>query len=202
MSGWAAPTRPHDRGRTSSRVWGCGLIVACALALAAVPESPATQPPSPSDVDAQPPLPPDPVDSPVATRFRIPDQDRAIFRGVPDKTGRRVGGIQDDTPLLSEAQSPDEYWAFTEVAQSARKFTAAELEQRGGRGLVRDDLTYPSRESLRLELIRMDGTLTRYRKVRLPKSLAEAWFGVVSETAADLGLAVSPETLAATRVSV
>lgn len=183
MSGPAATTRAIRLRRTAPRIWGCGLIVACAL-VAALPATSAQLP----EPDSRPPLPVDPS----TLRYQIPNPDRGLFVR-----------IEDDTELLSEAKNWEEYAAYTEVVQHAKQFTAAELERHASRDFVREDLLHVvSRTQARIALMRFDGKLTKFRTVRLTRALAEAWLAEQSELAASLGLSIAPDTFGGLGVKV
>lgn len=175
MSGGADPIRTTVRRRTRDLLWGCGLAIACAFVVG-MPVGLAQQP---DDVDDRPPLPPDmPKRTPTAVKYRYPHEGRVIFWGSRGQNGEQVGGIRDDEPLASEKVNGDEYRAFTEVVlflgDPAKGFTAAELEEHATRDLTRDNLTYPGRDRFRLELLRFDGTVTKFRKIPPTKALADA----------------------------
>ncbi|MDB5311596.1 MAG: hypothetical protein JWO38_5798 [Gemmataceae bacterium] len=151
---------------------GCAMLTGPAVGSAAQPT--ANPPGELGTVDERPPLPPEqPKLPPVRAKYRVPDQDRAMFLGYKDpKTGTVTGGIEDEKPLASEKQNQDEYNAWTEVVRHARQFTAAELAEHGVRDLTPDDLTFPSvRKYSRLELVRFDGQLMKARRVRATKAL-------------------------------
>lgn len=193
MSVRTAPSHTPARHRTRHRMWGCGMLAACAL-LAAIPAGPTVAQP-PDDTDTRPPLPADePARPPLATRFRFPQPDRAMF-----------AGIRDESELLSEAKSTDEYLAYNEVVQflQGNGFTAADLEQNATRDLVWDDLHQKSsRGLLRLELVRFDGKLTKFRKIRMTRGQADAdpWLVGQAENVATLGLKLTPDELGGTGV--
>jgi hypothetical protein len=159
-----------------------GLVAAAGLGLA--------QPPGPDD---RPPIPPE-VSPKAALAAKVPiDKDRAIFKGTPGKNGVIRGGIEDERPLASEKQNPDEYQALTEVVLHANQFSPAELELFARRDLTPDDLRFGVRTSFRLELIRFEGTLTKARRIRATraledtgvKELVEAWLVPDDESPAD-----------------
>ncbi|MBX9580365.1 MAG: hypothetical protein K2X87_08665 [Gemmataceae bacterium] len=120
------------------------------------------------------PLPPgEPKRPPAAAKYRIPDPDRAIFHGVKDRSGNRSGGIEDGRPVASGKQNADEAAAWAEVVRTAAKHPAAELEKHAARDLTADDLRHPVRRYYRLDLVRLDGTLTHARRVRATRAVAE-----------------------------
>jgi hypothetical protein len=120
------------------------------------------------------PLPPgEPKRPPAAAKYRIPDPDRAIFHGVKDRSGNRAGGIEDGRPVASEEQNPDEAAAWAEVVRTAAGHPAAGLEGHAARDLTADDLRHPVRRYHRLDLIRLDGTLTQARRVRATRAVAD-----------------------------
>jgi hypothetical protein len=174
-----------------------GLAVGCAAAARA--QSPAV-PPAPADQpDDTPPLPPQAGDakwrSKAAEAVRVPNPDRAIFKGRRDpKSGFVSGGIEDDRPLASEKQNADEAAAWAEVVVHAAGFAAADLEKNAATDLTTDDLTHPVRRYFRLELVRFDGTLTRLRRVAPtasvrerngPEALYEGWLVPVDTSPAN-----------------
>ena len=162
-----------------------GLLVVCmvvAIRTAPVSAQPPTLPPGTDIPDDRPPLPAsEPARVLLGAKYRIPNQDRAIFVGRQDRSGGKTGGIRDDEPLASEKQNPDEYNAWTEVVSHVTQFQAAELEQHATTDLTPDDLIYPSRKYLRLDLIRFDGKLTKARRVRSTKALAEVGVAEIFE---------------------
>lgn len=152
-----------------------GRLVAVAFGLTAAGAS--AQPP-----DDRSPLPPaEPARKPTAAQYRIPNRDRAIFHGVPDRHGVRAGGIADGQPLASEKEAPDEAAAWAEVVLTAHGHPAAELEKHAARDLTVDDLSYPARELFRLDLVRFDGTLTTARRVRATAAVAAGGVGELFE---------------------
>ena len=184
MSGWLAsfPNRLCCV-RPASRL---GLFATGMLFAVLTVGSLTAQPPPPDNpadaVDDRPPLPSgEPKRAILAAKYRIPNQDRAIFAGRPDKYGGRTGGIQDDEPVASEKQNPDEYNSWAEVVSHANQFSAEELERYAARDLTPDDLTYPSRKLFRLDLIGFDGKLVKVRRVRATKSLEETGLAEVFE---------------------
>ncbi|MBY0514040.1 MAG: hypothetical protein K2P78_09040 [Gemmataceae bacterium] len=180
MSGPAAPASTPARRPTRTRIAGCALAVLCGLAAV-----PAQEPPA----DNRSPLP---AEQTIPARYQVPNSDRGIF-----------ARIEDDSPLLSEARNWEEYAAYTEVVQHAKQFTAAELERVASRDFVREDLVHVvSRNYARVALMRFDGRVTKVRKVRLTRALAEAWLAEQSEALAGVGLTVSPDALGATGVRV
>lgn len=170
-----------------------GIVFACAAG--AIAQPPTDQP------DDAPPLPPQ--DSkrfneikwrPKGGAFAVPNPDRAIFQGRRDpKTKGVTGGIEDDRPLASEKQNADEAAAWVEVVVHAHGLAAADLEKHAAADLTPDDLTQPQRRHFRLELIRFDGTLTKFRRVTPTKALAdggptalyEGWLVPVDESPAN-----------------
>lgn len=202
MSGWLVSALNTCLGtRTGVAV---GLFAICAAMTGVVVEPAAAQTKSPlptaqpgevDTVDDRPPLPPtEPKRPPVAAKYRIPNQDRAIFVGRTDgKTGQRTGGIEDDKPLASEKQNPDEYSAWTEVVLHAHQFAASDLERYAVHDLTADDLTYSIRRHLRLDLVRFDGKLAKARRVQATKALQaanltelyEGWLVPVDESPAN-----------------
>jgi hypothetical protein len=133
----------------------------------------------PDEPDDRRPVPPDPGQAERAAKaekFRIPNTDRAIFKGRRDpRTGKLDGGITDLLPLATEKENPDEYWAWHEVVLHARQFAAAELEEAAARDLTRDDLTEErTRSRFRLDLVRFDGKLTKVRRFPPTRSLEDA----------------------------
>lgn len=156
-----------------------GVLLGCAAAVAA--QSPAVPPPPPTDaIDTAPALPPQ--DSkrfnelkwrPKGGNLRI-DADKAAFQRVDPKTKQKTWTIEDDRPLASEKDNPDESAAWGLVVVHADGFTAAELEKNAATDLTPDDLTQPLRRHFRLELVRFDGTLTKLRRVVPTKALADA----------------------------
>lgn len=171
MSGRAAPPSPHHPPANRA-----GLLLALGLfagaGLAAAPQQDAKS----DGVDERSPLPAHDPAGARAEKFRLPNRDAATFRGRTDKNGNRLPntGIEDFEPVASEKKNPDEYRAWTTVVQWAKQdgFTAAELERVAARDATRDDLLN-SRSALRLELLRLDGRLTKVRRVAASRSLAE-----------------------------
>ena len=150
-------------------------VLALGLACAAGPVrgQPPVPPPEADAPDDTPPLPPgEPKRTPPAAKYRVPNPDRALFHGVRDRQGNRAGGVEDGKPLASEKQNPDEAAAWAEVVRHARRFPAAELEEHAARDLTADDLRRPVRQFYRLDLVRLDGTLTAARRVRATKGVA------------------------------
>src|SRR6185312_4259904 len=89
----------------------------CTTAMIAVgsPPAPADAPAAAAKIDDKPPLPPENNQQAAdLAKLRINKQ-KAIFTGTPDKNGVVRGGIEDNRPLASEKQNPDEYRAITEV---------------------------------------------------------------------------------------
>ena len=168
MSGWFANNmRPRD---------GSGLLFALVLFTGLAVASPPPESSLADKVDDRPPIPQDIKQAQDAAKFRI-DKDKAIFTGLKDaKTGVVKGGIEDDRPLASEKQNPDEYQSLTEVMLHASQFSAEDLAQNGRRDLTPDDLTFGTRFQYRLELIRFEGKLTKARRLPPTKSLEEMGF--------------------------
>lgn len=161
MSGRAVPIR----NRTRTLLAGCGVALACALV--SLPAGFARQP---DEIDDRPLLPPDtPARTPTAVKYRYPHNGTVTYFGTRDKNGQQVGGIRDEEDLATEKTNGDEYRAVNEVVlfltDPAKGFTAAELEEHATRDLSRDDLSYPGRERFRLELLRFDGKVTKFRKL-------------------------------------
>ena len=168
MSGWLAIT-PHVR-RVTRFALAMGLVAGCAAVLVA------GQPLPEEKIDDRLPIPPENAKQTAdAAKLRI-NKERAIFTGVRDKYGVVKGGIEDERPLASEKQNPDEYRAITEVMLHTSQFSAAVLAQSGRRDLTPDDLTYGSRFQYRLELVRFEGKLTKARRLEPTKSLIETGF--------------------------
>lgn len=146
-----------------------GVVIACAAGCFA--QAP----------DDAPPLPPQDAKrfaelkwQPKGGAFAVPNPDRAIFQGRYDAKAKAVtGGIEDERPLASEKQNPDEAAAWVEVVTHAHGLAAADLEKHAANDLTPDDLTHPQRRYFRLQLVRFDGTLTKVRRVNPTKALAE-----------------------------
>jgi hypothetical protein len=126
----------------------------------------------PPDADDRPPLPPDePARPSIQAQVRFPNPTRRMF-----------GGIEDDKPVRSEKQNPDEYQAWTEVILTAKQHEAVALEEAAARDLTPDDLLKANaRRYFRLELVRFDGTLTKLRRVEATKALQDSGVAVVYE---------------------
>ena len=135
MSGRAAidsqPTprrtpRPAPAGLRRLAAACCAACVTLiALAARAQDEDPGSKSAAAKAADARSPLPPtDPKRDELFKKLQIPDPDRAMFRGKPDLNGNTLPntGIQDFTPVASEAQNRDEYEAFHEVVGHAGQF--------------------------------------------------------------------------------
>ena len=177
MSGFA---RPHCRS-WSARLTA-GTVVAALLAAApgvpAAGQTPTVPPAGGTPFDTtddatRPPLPPGRSATPAA-KYRVPNPTRAMFAGAVGPDGAVSGGIEDDKPLASEKDNPDEATAWLEVLRHAVQFPAAELEAAADRDLTPDDLIYPSRKFFRLQLVRFDGTLLKVRKLDHPTAGREA----------------------------
>jgi len=146
-----------------------GIVLGCAAGAVAQP------------LDDAPPLPPQDIKrfaelkwQPRGGAFAVPNPDRAIFQGRYDAKAKvRTGGIEDERPLASEKQNADEAAAWVEVVSHAHSITAADLEKNAATDLTPDDLTQPQRSYFRLQLVRFDGTLTKFRRVAPTKALAE-----------------------------
>ena len=134
------------------------LVAVCALGIGA-------QPPDPN-IDDRPPLPPEEPKRPaVAAQFRYPNPTRRIF-----------AKIEDDVPVRSEKQNPDEYNAWTDVILTVKdeKKSAADFEAAATRDLTPDDLLKANnRKHFRLELVRFEGKLTKVRKLDATKALKD-----------------------------
>lgn len=158
-----------------------GIVFACAAAATAQPPD---APPDPA-----PPLPAQDNQRfgelkwrPKGGTLAVPNPDRAIFRGRLDpKTKSVTGGIEDDRPLASEKQNADEAAAWVEVVVHAHGLAAADLEKHAATDLTPDDLTQIQRRHFRLELVRFDGTLTKFRRVNPTKALADSGVAVLYE---------------------
>jgi hypothetical protein len=128
-------------------------------------------------IDDRPPLPGG-TDPNLAERLQIPNHDRAIFAGRWDANKNPIPntGIVDFDEIASEKKNSDEYMAWHEVVQHAKQFSTAQLEDYARGDLTRDDLIGmgPSPRVYRLSLIRLEGRLTRVRKLTATKSLREA----------------------------
>lgn len=128
--------------------------------------------------DTRSPLPP----STVKKDYRVPNPDRAIFRGFQDPTTlRRTGGIEDFTPVASEKHNSDEYHAWHELILHARQFSTAELLEQGRRDIVREELIENTRDQLRLELIGFNGYLLQARRVAATTTLQQVGIPAVYE---------------------
>lgn len=154
-----------------------GHVVFCLALIAAVlGQLGATEDPP----DPRPPLPPTLPSQ--GKDYRVPNPDRAIFRGFQDpKTLKRTGGIVDFTPVASEKDNSDEYHAWHELLLHARQFTTEELLTHARRDVVRDELVENSREALRLELIRIDGRLVQARRVEPTPILQQVGIAAIYE---------------------
>jgi hypothetical protein len=131
-------------------------------------------------LDPRPPLPPTQQSS--SKDYRVPNPDRALFRGFLDpKTMKRTGGIVDFTPVASEKENSDEYQAWHELILHARQFSSEELLAHARRDIVRDELVESTREQLRLELIRLDGRLVQVRRVDPTATLQQMGISAVYE---------------------
>lgn len=152
----------------------CAVVLASGLARAQDPDTLDTQPPLPKNDDKQ---------AQLAAKYAIPGRnDSAIFKGRPLPNGGREGGIEHFKPIATEKENSDEYQAWNTVVSHAKSFTAAELEQAGTRELTRDDLlNLPSRYNYHLDLVRLDGKLTRVRWAKATKTLAEGGTAKVYE---------------------
>lgn len=158
---------------------GLGRVAVCLLLLV-----PAQLTAVDDEPDPRPPLPPT---QPKAKDYRVPAPERAIFRGFQDpKTLRRMGGIEDFTPVASEKQNSHEYQAWHELLFHARQFSTGELLEHGRRDIVRDELIENTREQLRLELIRFDGHLIQVRRVLPTPVLEQAGLPAVYEAILEL----------------
>jgi hypothetical protein len=188
MSGRAAIDSPPTPRRTPRpapaglrRLAACcaaACVTLVALAARAQDEDPGSKSAAKA-ADARPPLPPtDPGRDELFKKLQIPDPDRATFRGRPDLNGNPLPntGIQDFTPVASEAQNRDEYEAFHEVIAHAGQFDAAVLEEHAARDLLRDELLAAPRYGARLGLYRFDGRLTKVRRVAGPDGAARDLF--------------------------
>ncbi|MFO0797565.1 MAG: hypothetical protein U0804_08800 [Gemmataceae bacterium] len=172
--------RSHSAAQVTSRfAVAAGLALACAAGGRAQPDK----------LDEEPPLPPQEIKRFNETKWRpkggalaVPNPDRAIFRGRFDAKLKTVtGGIEDDRPLASEKQNADEAAAWVEVVVHAHGLATADLEKNAATDLTPDDLTQPQRRYFRLELVRFDGTLTKFRRVTPVKALADAGVTAVYE---------------------
>ena len=123
------------------------------------------------DADPKSPRPPVRVKRSVAI-----DKNKAIFLGRFDAKNTRIEntGIVDRKPIAAEAPdkanparyaNSDEYQAWTAVVQHARQFAQDEIEEAAARDLTRDDLTMGNYEAHRLDPVRLDGKVTRVRRV-------------------------------------
>lgn len=177
MSGRAATQTPNRRSARVAKFFvALGLFVAATL-LGLTARAQAPKDDKGDGLDNQPALPAhEPKKVELAEKFRI-DKDRAIFKGRLDKHGNRIPqtGIEDFEPVASEKANSDEYQAWTFVVQFAKqdKFTVAELEQNASRELTRDDLINLTRYTFRLDLVRLDGKLTKVRRVAASKALLD-----------------------------
>jgi hypothetical protein len=133
--------------------------------------------------DDRSPLPPiDSKRTQAAKKYGIPNKNRMIFTGKRDpKTGAQDGGIVDLKPIAKETENKNEYDAWHEVVQHAAQFAARELEEHAGRDWTHDDLTGSQRHHYRLELLRVEGKLTRVRRLQASRSLRDAGTGEVFE---------------------
>lgn len=156
---------------------GIGIAMTFVVSGVLFASPPLDAPPVTEKVDDKAPIPPQDLKSSVdAAKYRI-DKDKAIFTGLRDsKTGLVKGGIEDDRPLASEKQNPDEYQALTEVMLHATQFSATDLAKHGRKDLTPDDLTFGTRFQYRLELIRFEGKLTKARRLPPTRSLEETGF--------------------------
>lgn len=112
-------------------------IIAFALFFAALPLAA-------QEVDDKPPLAPKKPPA-LPEKYRL-DPSQAMFRA-----------IEDENPLRSEKENPDEYRAWTEVVSFAKKFPVAELEGIADRFLTSEDLIQDSRRAFFLKPIRFEG---------------------------------------------
>jgi hypothetical protein len=174
--------RPGPAAQLGSRfALAAGIVLACAAGGVAQP--PGDQP------DDAPPLPPQDAKRFAELKWRpkggalaVPNPDRAIFQGRYDpKTKTVTGGIEDERPLASEKQNADEAAAWVEVVSHAHGLAAADLEKHAANDLTPDDLTQPQRRYFRLQLLRFDGTLTKFRRVTPTKALAEGGMAALYE---------------------
>jgi hypothetical protein len=157
-----------------------GLVVLGAfVALVAACLSPALarqQPDDPFALDTKQPLPADPKAKAAREKFLIPDRkSAAVFVGRRDpKTGKIDGGIEDYKPTASEKENSDEYQAWNAVVSHALQFPDAALMGVARRDFTRDDFLNPPRFDARLDLFRLEGKLTKVRRIAATKSLAAA----------------------------
>jgi hypothetical protein len=103
-----------------------------------------------------------PPDAKPISKYTI-DKDRQIF-----------SGIDDDRPIRSEGENPDEYLAYNEVVLFASQFPHIELEAHARQDVMYKDLMSRFRSDFKLELVQVEGRLGRLRKVEPNKQLAAA----------------------------
>lgn len=159
--------------------WGGMKVALCCLLL--VPAALVAQ----DDLlDPKSPLPP--THSPKKD-YQVPAPERAIFRGFQDPaTLRRIGGIEDFTPVASEKQNSQEYQAWHELILHARQFTTAELLEHARTDIVREELIEKTRQQLRLNLIRFHGFVVQARRVQPTTLLQQAGISSVYEAILEL----------------
>jgi hypothetical protein len=134
--------------------------------------------------DPKPPVPP------VLAKLDVAiNKDRAIFQGRLDAKGVRIPntGIVDFRGMAAETVdaakkgppeyvNSDEYQAWTDVVLHAKQFPNSVLEEYAVRDLTRDDLTVvangvPRFTQNRLDLVRLEGKLTRVRRLEASQDL-------------------------------
>lgn len=98
------------------------------------------------------------------------DKDRAIF----DR-------IEDGSPVRTESQNPDEYTAYNFVLTHARQFPVVELEAAARRDVTFRDLFLPVRKDFKLELVYLEGRLSRFRSIGPTRQLKEAGIDALYE---------------------
>lgn len=175
MSVWGRnPASKSSNFLSSKLLLVLGLLV---TALAFCGPEIAANPPSRKDpeVDDKPPLPTG-EDHNLAERIKIPNPDRAIFTGLKvNGNFMPRTGIVDFEPIASEDKNRDEYLAWREVIEHAKKFTRAQIENHARRDLTRDDLIGlgPPPREYRLQMLRFEGKISRVRRLEATKALQE-----------------------------
>jgi hypothetical protein len=122
--------------------------------------------------------------SPAARRFGCALALAALVAGTSpaqapdpytiDRDKLYLSHVDDDRPVRSEDENPDEFLAYNDILLHAHRLPAADLEKHASRDVTFADLVAKTRTDYQFKLLYFEGRLKRLRRLEPTKPLKEA----------------------------